>query len=372
MTEVASPPRATQPFFDFATVLRQNGFPVAPDQTGTFVEAVGLLGPKSIQDIHRAGLATLAPPPERRAEFDALFRAVFLGQSIAAPARSGDDDDDLEAFDDRDGAMPPPEPEELTESGAEATPTERLGSRAFGESAMAAALTRIRRRAVTDLPKRIIRRRSRARRGDRPDIRRALRTASRRDGEVLTLPWLRRRLGQRRLLLLVDVSGSMKDQTDAAMRVAHALTRAADQCETFTLGTRLTRVTRALRLRNPARALDAASGLVADWDGGTRLGDALEAFLAVPRFSGLARGALVVIVSDGLERGEPDALIAAMTRLSRMAWSILWVSPIVGETGPAPQTEAMRAVLPFIDRLGDGRDGAALADEILTFGRTAR
>ena len=155
----------------------------------------------------------------------------------------------------------------------------------------------------------------RARRGDYFDTRRTLREAVRNDGDVMQLRRLKRRLRQRRILLLIDVSGSMKERTEAHLRIAHALAHAVERIEVFTFGTRLTRVTRAMRLRNREQALAATSAIVSDWDGGTRIGDALRAFLAVPRFAGYSRGAAVLILSDGLERGDPSAMREAVTRL---------------------------------------------------------
>ena len=113
-------PRALEPFVAFAGTLRAHGFAVAPEQTQGFIAATGLLGPRSVRDLHRAALALLAPPPERRAEFDALFRAAFLGQTLAAPA-AADSDEELQAYDDRDGAMEPPEADHEDPSGAEAS-----------------------------------------------------------------------------------------------------------------------------------------------------------------------------------------------------------------------------------------------------------
>ena len=123
----------------------------------------------------------------------------------------------------------------------------------------------------------------------------------------------------------------MKARTDAHLRFAHALVRAADRIEVFTIGTRLTRVTRALQLKNREQALAAASGLVSDWDGGTRIGDALQAFLAVPRFAGSARGAVVLILSDGLERGDPKAMTDAVRRLAARAWHLSWMTPLAAD-----------------------------------------
>lgn len=200
-------------------------------------------------------------------------------------------------------------------------------------------------------------------------MRRALREAVRRDGEVLRLPVLERTKRRRRVLLLIDVSGSMKDHTDASLRFAHALAQATDRLEAFTLGTRLTRVTRALRRRNRDRALAQASALVADWDGGTRLGDALQAFLSVPRFAGFARGAMIVVLSDGLERGDHGAMTDAVAKLSRLSWGILWLSPLAGAGDYAAETSALRSVLPFIDRLGDGSSAQRVCAEVLGFER---
>ncbi|MEM1049541.1 MAG: VWA domain-containing protein [Pseudomonadota bacterium] len=371
MTGTDPLPQAVRPLVAFSGVLRANGFRVAPDQTQTFIAASGLLGPRSIADIYRAALASLAPPPERRAEFDALFRLVFHGQSVASPTTAESDDDDLEAFDQGDGTDDTLEDDEVTESGAEASVAERLTARQFGAGSERETLMHLRRRATTDLPMRKARRRQAARTGDRADRVRALREAVRRDGELLTLPALKRQIRQRRIVLLIDISGSMKAQTESHLRFAHTLQHAAEHCEVFTLGTRLTRVSRALRLRHREQALQAASGLVADWDGGTRLGDALTAFLDVPRFAGMARGALTVVLSDGLERGDPQALIAAVERLSRLSWATLWLTPLAGETDFLPQTEALVAVLPLIDRLGSGADLMSITDEVLNFARRA-
>jgi uncharacterized protein with von Willebrand factor type A (vWA) domain len=362
-------PRALTPFVAFPALLRANGFAVSPDQTTAFVAATGLLGPRSIEDIHRAARATLAPQPERFDAFDALFRLAFLGQTLAAPAAADFEDEETEAYDDRDGGETPPEGEEEP-SGAEASGAERLFARAFAAASEAEALRRFRRAAPDRLPKRRSRRRAAASRGE-PDLRRALRDAVKRDGELVSLPTRARRDTARRVLLLADVSGSMKERTDSHLRFAHALARAHAPTEVFTLGTRLTRVTRALRRREVSQALALASTLVADWDGGTRLGDALQAFLAVPRFAAFARGALVVILSDGLERGDPAALVDAVERLRRHAWGLLWLTPLAGEPGFAVETAALGAVLPFLDRLGDGSSAGRLCAEVLGFERRA-
>jgi uncharacterized protein with von Willebrand factor type A (vWA) domain len=164
----------------------------------------------------------------------------------------------------------------------------------------------------------------------------------------------------------------MKAGTDGALRIAHSIVQSAERAEVFTLGTRLTRVTRALRHRSRDQALMLASGLVADWDGGTRLGEALSVFLAVPRFASFARGAAVVILSDGLERGGPEALIAAMRKLRGLAWRINWLTPLAADPAYRAETGAMRAILPLIDELGDGSSPVAIARHLVGPGPLAR
>ncbi len=356
-------PQAAAPLVAFATRLRGAGFPVAADQTVTFLQSVDLLGPRGMADLHAAALAAFAPPPDKRPLFDAVFRAHFLGQSLAAPAAEGEEE--TVVHEPEPGAMEPPEADDLDTSGGEATGAEALSVRALDALSEAEALRRFARAAPARLPVRRSRRRRLDQRGDRVAMRQALRRAVARDGEVMELPRLARETRQRRILLLVDISGSMKAQSDAVLRLAHALTRAAPQVETFTIGTRLTRVTRALRLRSREQALASAAGLAPDWDGGTRIGDALAAFLSVPRFAGLARGAWVIVVSDGLERGDPRAMVEAVRRLSRLAWRLDWMTPLAADPDYAPRTEALAAVLPNIDRLGDASTTQRLCAHLL-------
>lgn len=365
---MAELPRALVPFLRFAQALRAEGFAVAPEQLQALVAGVGLLGPRSLRDVRLAARATLAPPPDREEEFARIFDEVFLGRAFAAPS-PGAGEDMPGAFDAGDLGLIPEAEEGEEPSGADASAAERLFARAFG-AGEAAGLAAFRRA----LPARLPQRRSRRLRpgtSGRADPRRTFRMMLRRDGEIARLPRRRRRVRQRRVLLLIDVSGSMKAGTEGSLRLAHALVQGAGQAEVFTLGTRLTRVSRALRRRDADQALALASGLVADWDGGTRLGEALAVFLAVPRFAGLARGALVVVLSDGLERGGPEALVAAMTRLRGLAWRVLWLTPLAADPAYRPETGALRAVLPLIDRLGDGSSPARVAAEVLGFARGA-
>jgi uncharacterized protein with von Willebrand factor type A (vWA) domain len=355
-------PRALDPFLAFPRALRAEGFGAAPAQTESFLAAVGLLGPRSIQDVRRAAHAIFGPGPERRQDFDDLFDMVFLGRAVLAPGEATSEEAP-QAFDagDMEELLPP---DEEDPSGREASRRERLFARNFGVGDEAALLSAFSRALPGVLPRRRSRR-FEASRGGVADPRRALRDMARRDGEILRLPTRRRLPRQRRVLTLVDVSGSMKGGTDPALRIAHAIIRTAERAEAFTLGTRLTRVTRALRRRDRDQALALAAGLVADWDGGTRLGEALSVFLSVPRFASFARGALVIVVSDGLERGGPEALVAAMTKLRALAWRIVWLSPLAADPAYRPETGAMRAILPLIDHLGSGADLAAMASALV-------
>ncbi len=364
-------PRAVKPFADFAVLLRAHGFTVSPDQTIGFIEAIGLLGPRGIEDVYRAARAIFAIPPERADEFEALFRAFFMGQTIAAPVPGGDEDEEVQAFEAAGRDIEIEEAESDEEAGAEATFAERLGRRSFPPLRDDEALARFARLAPRRLPRRRSYRYARAAHGSRLDMRRTLREAVRRDGEVFTLSEVRRKTRQRRIVLLIDVSGSMKEHTESALRFSHALAQSAERFEAFTLGTRLTRITPALGLRETDRALDRVGALVADIDGGTRIGDALQAFLNVPRYAGAARGAAVVVISDGLERGDALTLLDAVTRLSRMAWRLDWLTPLAADPDYSPQTEALAQILPWLDSFGDGSRTAALCDHFLRMARAA-
>jgi len=363
-------PQATRPFVDFAVLLRGHGFPVAPDQTIGFIEAAGLLGPRDMTDIRRAAIAMLAIPREREAEFDALFRAFFLGQAVSAPV-AGDDEDAVEAYEPDGGTSEVEEGEELSEIGVQATTAERLAARTLSPQDPDRVLDRFRRLAPRRLPRRRSYRHAPTSRRGVLDLRRTLREAARRDGDPVILKQRRRKTRQRRIALLIDISGSMKERTDDRLRFAHALVQAGDHVEVFTLGTRLTRITSELRALDRARALARVSGLVADFDGGTRIGEALQTFLAVPRYAGFARGAVVLVLSDGLERGGPEAMIDATRRLARHAWRLDWLSPLAGDPGYRPETAALATVLPAVDALADGADLAAICDHVLALGRAA-
>jgi uncharacterized protein with von Willebrand factor type A (vWA) domain len=219
-------------------------------------------------------------------------------------------------------------------------------------------------------PRRPANRRTPWHRGD-VDAQRTLRAMLRRMGEPGEIAWRRRATRPRRVVLLVDVSGSMSAYADALLRLAHRFSHPGRGAptrpggvEVFTVGTRLTRVTRAMRMRDPERAIVAAGETVPDWSGGTRLGENLRMFMDRWGQRGLARGAVVVVFSDGWERGEAELLGEQMRRLRRVAHRVVWVNPHVGKDGYLPVQQGIVAALPHVDDLVAGHSLATFADLI--------
>lgn len=359
-----SMPRVLQPLLTLAQELRVAGFAVAPDQTIGLIEAVGLLGPRDVNDIRRAALALFAIPPEGWDAFDRIFRKVFWGHAL-------DSDELLPETQDPGSDManaPLAQPEvaqQDPDTGAQATHSKRAGQREFAGFPDDLALKEFARLAPARLPRRASFRRVPSHAGKRIDLRRTIRGAARNDMEVLKLIWSRRKLRQRRVLLLIDVSGSMKAQTQSALRFAHTLSRVAEHCEVFTLGTTLTRITREIGIPDEALALARAGRLISDIDGGTRLGEVMQQFLRQPRHAGFARAAFTLVLSDGLERGEPDELRKTVAQLSRLAWRLDWLSPLVTDSGISPQTASLQAILPYLNTLSDGSTIGAICRHIL-------
>jgi uncharacterized protein with von Willebrand factor type A (vWA) domain len=352
-------------FLGFTALLRSAGFAVAPEQTMAWLTAIELLGPEEIGDIRRAARATIGPPPERFADFDALFDAHFLGAVVPGLETEPSDEEPLRAAEDSSAGPEPIFGDETRESGAKATTAERLTARRFAPGDENETLRRFARALPARIPRRRGYRWRAARGGPRTDARWMFRDAMRHAGEFVRLRRRRRRLRQRRVVVLIDVSGSMKERTQAHLAFAHALVRAADSVEVFTMGTRLTRITRPLRLRNREQALGTASLLVADWDGGTRIGEALGVFLAIPRFAALARSAVLVVLSDGLERGDPTAMGDAMARFARLCWRIIWLTPLAADSAFEVRTAGLVAARPYLDKLGDGGSMESICANVL-------
>lgn len=365
----AKVPGAVRPLIAFPALLRAHGFTIAPEQTVSFLQAVELLGPRTIEHVRKAAVATLAPHPEQRARFDALFDMHFLG-AIGEPGEDEWQPDDEMQVQDDIGTEEIVIGDEVNETGQAATGAEALAIRTLRVPDDADTLRHFGDALPDALPRRRGYRHKAARRGKSIDLARSLRAAMRNEGEVMSLRRLRRATRPRPVLLLIDVSGSMKQRSDAHLALAHEIVHALPRVEVFTFGTRLTRLTRALRLKNRQQALAEASGLVADWDGGTRIGDALEAFLAVPRFAGYARGANVIVLSDGLERGDPSTMIRAVHRLAARAFRIDWFTPLAVDPDYRPETEALLAIRPLLTTLGDASSTSRLCRAILTIGET--
>jgi uncharacterized protein with von Willebrand factor type A (vWA) domain len=361
-------PRAAAPFLGFARLLRSFGFSVAPEQATAFMQAVALLGPRSMDDIREAALATLAPQPDDRAGFDAHFRAFFYGD---APASIEGENEDEETAVKDGGGMRRDQPEiRREEKGGElSSAAERLKVRAFRSDDD--RLAAFRRDLSKTLPARRSFRTVRTASRGKLDLRRSLREIVQADGDVPCPVLRRRQTVQRRLLLLIDVSGSMKLHTADYLKLAHAIVQSADRAEVFTFGTRLTRITPALRIHDRGQALAAAAATVDDWDGGTRIGPTLLAFLAVPRFAAFARGAATVILSDALERGGHAEMEAAFRRLAARSWRLSLASPLAGDPRFRPETAALKAVLPVLDDLVDGASLASLTRFVLSLARPA-
>jgi uncharacterized protein with von Willebrand factor type A (vWA) domain len=352
-------------------VLRSAGVPVTPEHAARFTRALGLLPPaeRAVRDrVYWTARVVFLSAHEQVAAFDRVFAAVFDGVTDLAVRNP-----DVPPVTER--ATPPlglPAPEEDPVDGprrdallAAASREERLRSTSFSELTAdeLVALRRLLARLALAPPPRRTRRTRSARRGEHLDLRRTLHEAQRTGGDPVRLARRRRRLKPRRLVLLCDVSASMAPYSRAFLQLLHAGV-AGSQAEAFVFATRLTRLTRALRGRHPDAALARAAATAPDWSGGTRIGDALKAFLDAHGRRGLARGAVVVVVSDGWERGDPAVVAEQMARLARLAYRIVWVNPRKVAPGYAPLVGGMAAALPHCGAFVSGHSLAAL-DEVV-------
>ena len=348
-------PAGARPFVEFGRVLRAHGFPIATDQTIAFLKAIDVLGPRSFRDIYWAARVTLAPPPERLGDFDALFDAVFRDAvGVVAVPESDDNEDEAPSGESGRSELEPIAAERANESGAAATGAEVLSLRDFKKLTPRERLRALQRSAIRLAPRRQGFRHAGVKSGKRLDLRRSLSRMVRGGADASRLAWTERQERVRRVLLLIDISGSMNAHTDDNLHFAHALTQALPSVETFSFGTRLTRLTRSLRHKDADRAFAEIAPSVADWNGGTRIADSIGAFLSVPRFSRASRGALVVVLSDGLERGDPTAMAHAVRRLAARSWRLAWLTPLAADPAFRPETAALKAILNIIDDLGDG------------------
>jgi uncharacterized protein len=327
----------------FARALRAEGLPVGTGRIAEFCQAAALLPPG---DLYWAGRATLVARAGDIPVYDAAFEAFFGPPAGMGPQRA--------VVRIRVGGE--------TET-ALASPIELLRDKSFARCSETelAVLGRMMRRLPLVVPERRSRRRDPARRGA-PDLRRTLRHAFRTGGDPVERAWRQRRRVRRPLVLLLDVSGSMDSHSRALVMFAHGALRSGRRVEAFCFGTRLTRVTRSLATPDADEALARAASEVVDWDGGTRIGESLKAFLDEHGHGGLARGALVLICSDGLEVGDPDLLAAQMARLSRLTYRVVWLNPLQEDPAYEPLARGMKAALPHVDLFASGHSLASLEE----------
>ncbi|MGH3425344.1 MAG: VWA domain-containing protein, partial [Nocardioidaceae bacterium] len=244
------------------------------------------------------------------------------------------------------------------DSGLAPSPADRAGRRTFARTSEAqhAAIATLMREIPAMLPTLRSRRRVTGRRGDAVDVRNVYRRARRTGGEVIDLRWRHRPSRPRRILILIDVSGSMKQYSADYLRFAHTVTRCCERVEAFTFGTSLTQVTSVLRTRDVDDALAGLAETVLDIDGGTLIGASMQEFLSNGRRVTMARDALVLVLSDGLERGDCHAMAAATRRLSLLSHRLLWWTPLACDPSYEPVTRGMSAVVGMVDELAGVRD----------------
>lgn len=361
-----TPPRT---LVDFCAFLRALGLSVGTGDVLAFATASAELDPGQLSDVYWAGRITLARDLTQIALYDVAFSRFFLGLESQEEQRKA-----MTAVRGRDSVITVPAGEEITE-GQEEPPSE------LGRAAASVTVNRTKsfadcseeelaqiRRIIKSLrvapPVRASRRHRGAPKGQRLDLRRMARKAIQNHGDPpRELAWLRRRQKQRPLVLILDISGSMADYSRNLLQFAYSTKRGVGRVEVFCFGTRLTRITNTLKHRDVDTALALAGEEVVDWAGGTHIGASLDTFVRTYARRGMARGAIVVICSDGLDRGDPAVLDRALDRLGRLCHRIVWMNPMKGESDDfATGSLGMSVALPHTDLLWSGHNLASLED----------
>ncbi|CAA9411192.1 MAG: Carbon monoxide oxidation accessory protein CoxE [uncultured Rubrobacteraceae bacterium] len=341
----------------FGRLLRRAGLAAGPDRVVGFASALEELDVGSRDDVYWAGRTTLCSRPEDFEMYERVFRVFWEGrEGLKVPDPPGAK---FSIQLSPDSVQPPKKSAEENEKGDEAvklrySPVDVLRRKDFADCTPEefAELYRL----MADMSLSGAMKRSRrlepAHRG-RHDQRRTLRGAMRTGGEPMRHRYRKARDRPRRVVLLCDVSGSMASYSRALLRFMHAGVASGvasgGPVEAFVMGTRLTRITRELTTRSPDRALREASKSIEDWSGGTRLGDTVKEFVDVWGQRGMARGAVVVLLSDGWDRGDVGVLADAMRRIHRLAHSVIWVNPLKAAPGYQPLARGMAAALPHVD-----------------------
>jgi uncharacterized protein with von Willebrand factor type A (vWA) domain len=374
----------------FSQRLHDAGMPVTPSQTQQYARALKLTKPESRRRLYWTTRGVFVTGFIQVPTFDRVFREVF---GSAAKTDFDDSEVELEPAPPKDSEETP-ETEidsdidqqdssggtDLSQSGGEgdddeaeeieipilsASEEEELSEKHFSalQPQELAALYRLMVRLDLATPVRRTRRKQRGRHGEHMDMRRTLRNSLRTGGDPIKLARRRRRVHKRRLVLLCDISGSMEPYARAYLQFLHCARASGPDHEAFVFATRLTRLTKQLAGRNPQRAIRRATEAVDDWSSGTRIGDALKSFNDRYGRRGMARGAVIVILSDGWERGDPEIVGREMERLARLAYRIVWVNPRVNAPGFAPKAGGLVAALPYCNALVSGHNLKAL-DEV--------
>jgi len=372
--------------------LHDAGVPITPARSADFARALTLVRPITRRRLYWTARAAFVSDQAQVKAFDAVFFSVFGGraegedldledaQTVASPPDERPTADHEALPRDSDGqdartsvtSSPPSErdededPAELEVPLALASVEELLGRKSFDalEPHELAQLFRLMSRLELATPLRRTRRYEKGRHGEHIDMRRTLRASLRTGGDPIRLARRRRRVARRRLVLLCDISGSMEPYARAYLQFLACAAGSGPNAEAFVFATRLTRLTRALASRNPELAIQRAAAAAADWSSGTRIGDALKEFNDRHGRRGMARGAVIVILSDGWERGDPMLVGREMERLARLAHRIVWVNPRVSAGAFSVQSGGMVAALPHCDALVSGHSFQALGEVV--------
>jgi uncharacterized protein len=393
-TEHASLPDVASLAAGLGAALHAAGLPVGPDRCERLARAVTVMGARSVPELHACALATMVSDPGQMATFEQVFATLFgtpplrdlpvppnsaawrqPSEDGAPPAaRTQTDHDGWSAGSQvlNTGTPAPPDdapPSEAPAMHRVASATERLHGRDFTELSATELrqLVTLMREMALSIPPRRTRRYRRARDGKRPDLRGTLRQARRSGGEAIRLARRAPRDRPRRLVVLCDISGSMEPYARALLMLLYCLNGGQvrggqGRPEVFSFATRLTRLTPTLAEASPDTMLAKAGEAAPDWSGGTRIGAAVKEFNDRYGARGMARGAVILIISDGWETGEPELLGAQMARLSRIAHRIVWANPRTQSPRYRPEVGGMAAAWPYCDAVVSAHNLDALED----------
>ena len=349
----------------FARLLRRAGLVVPLDSVLTFVQALDVMGITNRDDVYWAAHTTLVRRAEDRTLFNLAF-AVFWEQRSGS-ARSPESDpirvtlllDDGDEAENNEPGRDQTEPS-VTMRFSAAETLRQKDFADYNEDELRESQRLMHSLRLAGPPRQSMRQHKSNKRGAQHDLRRTVRASLANEGEPILRYWREPGVRMRRLVVLLDVSGSMEPYALGLLRFMHAAVIGRQRVEAFAFGTRLTRITKELTSRDPDKALTRASAQVPDWSGGTRLGESLRKFNDAWGVRGMARGAIVVVLSDGWDRGDPQFLAEQMQRLQRVAFRVVWVNPLKVTPGYAPLARGMAAALPFVDDFVEGHSLAAL------------